>query len=146
MASELQYQTHLVEAANRMGFGFKMSNRFLAGIPDLFLQVTGKPTLVVEIKKWTSLPKLPVTPIESGLTPLQRQTLLDMLKAGTKCGWLAIYREGTTDYLFASPDPKHNPTRAEFHQFAVIRKRGTPWTEVLLPALAPLFVNTSNSY
>ena len=45
MATELSLQRKLIEAAQGFGgYGLKLSNRFVAGVPDLLLHVPGSPT------------------------------------------------------------------------------------------------------
>jgi len=141
MASELQYQTHLVKACKGVGgFAFKLSNRFLGGIPDLFLQMPNFPSLMVEVKLWKTLPKPGSNrPIANGLTALQKQTLMQMHLAGSHCGWLAICQEGTSEYIYTCQDPNHNPTVEEFRAKSVERKRGKSWPVILPQILAPLY-------
>lgn len=48
---ETEWQTELVGTVNEHGgFGRKLSNRFLVGVPDLLLQVSRFPTQITEVK------------------------------------------------------------------------------------------------
>jgi len=79
--TELKYQTELVKDAKALsnGYGWKLSNRFLVGIPDLFLADRGM-YIILETKeeKW---PKTGAT-IKFGVTSIQETTLRRMANAG----------------------------------------------------------------
>jgi len=48
---ELKIQRDIILEVQKLGgFAFKMSNRFLVGVPDLFIKMPGYDTTIVEVK------------------------------------------------------------------------------------------------
>lgn len=83
---ELDFQRHLVKAALAQGgYAFKMSHRFLVGIPDLFVKLPSYPTTLIECKMGTINARREVS---VDLTPKQRKSLRDARKAGQAAGWV----------------------------------------------------------
>ena len=132
MAGELLLQRNLIKATETLGgYGLKLSNRFLIGIPDLLLHVPGYSTSLIECK-FTTIPKLAKTPVKVALTPLQRDTIRQMQKAGMKAGWCLFVadREGPNPnfhYVLASTVLVDSVTQDNLVSDALVRKRGTPW-------------------
>ena len=85
MATELEIQSRLVKAIKDAGgFGYKLNNKFLAGPPDLYLTHKDTGPVFIEVKKNFQGQKNVQT------TPLQRVTMQNMKKAGTRCGVAVI--------------------------------------------------------
>jgi hypothetical protein len=102
--NELGYQKLVIDAVKSDGgFAFKLSNRFLSGIPDLLVQLPGLSTHLWEVK--LSRPNRP-----SQVTPLQRQTLLDYYEAGGKGGVLHFDQRGKECKVQAQWLPNFIPT------------------------------------
>lgn len=84
MLSELQIQAEIVKSCNKIGYGQKMSNKNLAGVPDLFLAINHFGNAFVEIKLLTMNSDLVL------LTKLQSETIKKMQRAGIWAGVAAI--------------------------------------------------------
>lgn len=82
---EIDLQKLICDAVNeRGGFAFKMSHRFLVGVPDLFVQpyFSARP-FFLEVKHRTSWPK---EDFKLDVTKLQDQFLRRAHSAGMDCG------------------------------------------------------------
>lgn len=133
MKHETALQSDLIAAARAEGgYGQKLSNRFVSGIPDLLLQLPGMCTRIVECK-CAVLPVKLTTPIKLELTALQRRTLRDMRAAGAFAGWFLIVttthdRNPPCYWVLTGANPDvETVTRQEIDQFGLIKKRGSPW-------------------
>lgn len=83
--NELGLQRLVLSSVKKKGgFGIKMSNRFLVGIPDLLLQLQGYPTTIWEAKKWRE-PTYGARVIPK-VTPAQWRFLNEFYKHGGICG------------------------------------------------------------
>jgi hypothetical protein len=86
--NELQFQRELIKAAEfNKGFGIKLSNKFLVGVPDLLIQVPGFRTTMIEckIKKFKSKLDLSKS-FRVDLTKIQANTLYSFRKSGGVSG------------------------------------------------------------
>lgn len=100
---ELQAQSLVVKAVNgRGGKAFKMANRFLVGVVDLFVQMPGCPTYVWEVKLNKRSLKTDV-PID--LTAPQEKFLRDVIKAGGKGGVISFVQDGNELWFAAVAAP-----------------------------------------
>ena len=80
---ELDIQRQIVKSCKKQGgYGLKMDNRFVAGIPDLLLSLPICGPALIEIKVKGNYP-----------TPLQKKTLADMREAGIAAGLATIKQE-----------------------------------------------------
>jgi len=103
MVKEVDHQRDIKESAVREGgYSFKMSNRFLIGVPDLYIAVPGFPVVLLEAKRNDDY----ATPgkaahLRDGLTEKQKSTLSKVWAAGGYACWFVIVREGndTLGYL-----------------------------------------------
>lgn len=85
MPKELDLQAKLVKAAKDAGgYGYKQSNKFLAGPPDLYLSHPATGAVFIEVKKNHPGQK------NVGTTPLQRTVMKQMQMAGSKCGVVVV--------------------------------------------------------
>lgn len=85
---EVDLQSDVLHAVRKHGgFGFKLANKFLKGVPDLFIHVD-KTTSIWEVKllKCQGLPFA----VHPPLTPLQFKFLDDYRKAGGVCGVISF--------------------------------------------------------
>lgn len=89
--NELKLQRLVVDAVTQHGgFAFKMSNRFLAGIPDLFVQIPAYPTSIWEVK--ISQPAQTRGYCNMKVTPLQWQALSRHRAAGGLGGVISFLK------------------------------------------------------
>lgn len=91
--NELNFQAKVKLAVKEMGgVCFKMSNRFIAGVPDLLIQLPGYPTSLWEVKyvKWLS--SFDVT---FKATALQKMFLRDFMNAGGLGGIISFIQTKT---------------------------------------------------
>lgn len=86
MPNELYYQTQLINDAKKIpnAFAIKLTNRHLAGVPDLMIKIPNIRVAFAETKvaNWKDGSKK----VKVETTPLQRSTMKKMVKAGFKCG------------------------------------------------------------
>lgn len=88
--NELQFQRHLIKAAIDLGgHAFKMSNRFLVGVQDLFVKLPGQPSALIECKHYHWPVKSTVLKVEA--TPKQLHEIVKTRKAGQSSGICAIF-------------------------------------------------------
>src|SRR5580692_714296 len=89
--NELDAQRLVVQAAKSVGgYGFKLSNKFLIGIPDLLVQLPRQSTGLWEVKI-NDKPRV-VEEVSLKLTPLQDKVLADFSAAGGFCGVISFLR------------------------------------------------------
>lgn len=89
--NELAAQRLVIQAVKSVGgTGWKLSNKFLIGVPDLLLCLPGQAVGIWEVKI-SDRPKT-VDQITLKLTPLQDKTLGDLAKAGGYCGVISFMR------------------------------------------------------
>lgn len=128
MASELIFQRKVIEACRELGGrGIKMSNRFMAGVPDLLLLYEGR-TYLVEVKlvvmpvKQDDLVKISQSP----LTPLQTKFLLEWQEAGACAGLMLCCQTPTEDLVLCTRNIlRHSmPTREQYELCSHRRARG----------------------
>jgi len=100
--SELKYQKQLVDVAkSNGGYGLKMNNRFVGGIPDLLLKVKEWHfTYFIEIKH-EDFKRVPNT-VKLKLTPLQRIEIKKMQDAGMFAGWAVFITQNGKDPIVVS--------------------------------------------
>jgi hypothetical protein len=98
--SELDIQSKLVAACKEAGgYGYKQSNKFLAGVPDLYLSHYSYGPIFVEVKL------LPATSTVVAVTPLQEETMKKMRAAGSKVCILAVREvDGRAYDMFVTGD------------------------------------------
>jgi hypothetical protein len=131
MASELNLQTQIMKDARNQiegTFAMKMANHFLSGVPDIVIKAPGHGVVFVEVKKGT-INKSGEVSINT--TPLQRQTMHNMMAAGLHSEVWVVIEDGQTLMMLrvhpevtrASCDPAMLPRR--------IRGRGWPIEDFL---------------
>lgn len=91
--NELREQKRIIDDIKSQAtraVAYKQSNRFLAGVPDLYVSVPGWPPFMMEIKValWPRRGDL----ISVNLTQIQRTKMIALQNAGTRCGWAVIVR------------------------------------------------------
>lgn len=89
MKPEIDLQHDLINAAMKRpgGFGYKLSNRFTTGVPDLFLAVPPLRPVIVEVKKQEYKPY----EVKIDLSARQQLFLTQLTKAGQPCGVCVIW-------------------------------------------------------
>src|SRR6185312_12383623 len=89
--NELGIQRLLVEACiTQGGFAHKMSNRFLVGVPDLFVKMPDWPTTIVEVKYAPKVRRDGTVALE--LSPHQSRHIARIQLAKGHAGWLVVAR------------------------------------------------------
>lgn len=102
---ELQAQSLVVKAVNeRGGKAFKMSNRFLVGVVDLFVQMQRCPTYVYEVK--LNKTKFNKDAIKVDLTKPQEKFIRGCIEAGGRAGTISFVQDGH-DLWFAALQGAH---------------------------------------
>lgn len=123
--SELVQQKRVIDDFKKAfpnAFAFKMSHRFLSGLPDLLLKAEGHDVLMVEMKV-AKYRKAGYVTIETTL--LQRQTMMAMEKSGLRCEVWVVVTDATGTYMLRCPP---EATRVECTLESLTRKeRGRPW-------------------
>lgn len=77
---ELEFQSILVRAANSCnGYGLKLANRHVSGVPDVIIKLPTQPVVFIECKK-----------ANLGLSQIQRVTIRKMQRAGMFVGWVVL--------------------------------------------------------
>lgn len=95
---ETEYQKVVVDAVRGAhGWGIKMSNRFLVGIPDLLIQMPTYPTTMLEAK-YNAWPLRPDTTIKPGVTALQAKNLKEADRAGMLTGVICFARSQSKNW------------------------------------------------
>lgn len=96
---ELDIQRELIKATIvQGGEAFKMSNRFLVGVPDLFVQLPNHPTALIEVK-YEQRKKMDGI-VHVCLTGPQQNRIRLIQKAGGVAGWVLVVRVGLGRYLW----------------------------------------------
>lgn len=105
--NELDIQGELRKATiTAGGYSFKMSNRFLIGVPDLFVQLPKFPTLILEVKFVAGKDVRADGSIRAEPTLHQARYINDIRKAGGQAGWVVVTWVKVGVYAWrASPDP-----------------------------------------
>lgn len=95
---ETQWQKTITEAVRKLGGGwaYKQSNRFLVGVPDIYVQLPGMRAGIHEVKL-SSKPKRSDTMIRLDVTPAQMRHLRENVKAGGISSVISII-EGPDDW------------------------------------------------
>lgn len=94
--SELALQSLVVDAVRGVdGFGFKLANKFLIGIPDLLLCLPGQAIGLWEVKL-NDRPKKS-NDITLDLSLLQQRTLSNCTDAGGYCGVISFVQSVTRE-------------------------------------------------
>ena len=123
MPTELELQAKLVESIKEIGgFGYKQSNKFLAGPPDLYLShwVTG--AVYIEVKKNYRGDK------KIGTTVLQRNTMDKMQKAGSKVAVaVLIEQDGPPGNWEINISADTQSIRLDDSWEKLEKERGQPW-------------------
>jgi len=86
---EVEYQSLIIKEIRRnRGFAFKCSNRFLIGVPDLFVKLSDTPPAFIEVKvdRWPSRSRI----IRPNVSPAQSQFLRNAATAGVAVGVMSI--------------------------------------------------------
>lgn len=141
MKSEVDHQGDIVKAVKRLGgWGKKLSNRFLIGIPDLGIVIRPYGHFIIEVKM-VEHAATTNRPVNTGLTDLQAINLRDIAASGGNCGVLLICKTATRGnhkvWGYYGPAETYNPK--EFHECAMTKSATNPWDR-LLPILLPQFV------
>ena len=103
MVKEVDHQRDIKDSVIRQGgYSFKMSNRFLIGVPDLYIAMPGFPVVLLEVKRnddYATSGK--AGHLRDDLTEKQKSTLSKVWAAQAYAGWFVIVREGkdTIGYL-----------------------------------------------
>lgn len=141
MKNETAYQAEIVKAVKELGgWGKKLSNRFLIGVPDLVIVLRPFGTMIVEVKKVDHHPSTNRA-VDSGLTPLQESNLREIVQAGGNCGVLLISPGGPRGALkvWGIYGAASTYVPKEFHECAMTKSPTNPWDR-LLPILLSNFV------
>lgn len=97
--NELAAQKLIIDAVRSVGgAGWKLSNRFLVGVPDLLLCLPRQPIGVWEVKI-SDRKKSDMLTLK--ITPLQEKTLNDLHNAGGYCGVISFLRDGSKLFMNA---------------------------------------------
>ena len=137
MTKETIIQRHILDGVETAGgWGKKMSNTYVSGIPDLLIVYNASggvgnvqapnSTYILEVKKLDALPVRDddLVKFAHPLTELQHRCLININRAGGCAGWIAIYTKGMVDYIFLGRDKLDIPTKKEFLTKCLTRKRG----------------------
>ena len=118
---ELDVQRHIAEGCNRFGgYGFKNNNKFLAGIPDLFLSSKKHGPMMIEVKL------LKGTESATGVSPIQVSTMKKLKAAGCATGLLAVRRLDVGRWsIYASRNPEKYFIDNDFQKW--VKERGQSW-------------------
>ena len=128
--NELTFQRELVVATKKEGgHAFKMSHRVLIGVPDLFIQLPGLPTILMECKYChTKMPLMPTSMTPFNLSVPQLTMLNKIRGAGGKCGVCFMAKMSDQSYrVLMVRDPYAPFSLGEFLDKSFVRKHGTPW-------------------
>lgn len=132
---EVDIQAEMVANGKKLPgcWAFKMSNRFLVGVPDLFLQLYGLPTALVEVKY---LPKMPRSEIvQFSLSIHQKRCIAGINRAGGCAGWAGVVRlNNRGEYAIAVGRNVGKPGVGMKHDDPLdnqcmwtYKRRGLPW-------------------
>ena len=138
---EINFQSHLITAAKSAGgYGLKMANAYMAGIPDLMIKLPAYSVTIIECKI------IRVKEIKMGrsyanqITPIQATILGDMEEAGIVVGLVVLIEEKSNfkdkiirvlrNYNIDKIHLGYNPILKEFRQ---------PWPiEKIIQQLQPI--------
>lgn len=132
MPSELYFQKQLINAAVEMdGYGQKLSNRFIVGVPDLLLQVPGWRTTLVEAKQHFFVPNPKIIHID--LTKIQEDRLKRHTRSGGDAGWAMVaHSKDGQKWVMASRNLSILTFDAnEYKANSCHMQRNEPWTKAL---------------
>lgn len=94
---ETDIQAVMVADAKLQGaFAFKMSNRFLIGVPDLFIQFDKLPTAIIEVKYERKMPRSGI--VKCDLTAHQMRHINGINKRGGLSGWACAVKMNTGEF------------------------------------------------
>ena len=133
MKDETAYQRDIIHAVEQLGgWGKKLSNRFLIGIPDLGITLRPFGTTIVEVKKVDHSPTNSRA-AQTGLTELQAINLRDIWKSGGNCGVILISPGGSGGAVktWAYPGPADTYTPREFHECHLLKTAKNPWVNLI---------------
>lgn len=102
--NELHYQNVVRKALSRSGSGgfcMKCSNRFLIGVPDLFVSIPGVGNGFLEVKLTNITPGSKKVTLK--VSPMQAFMLRKIDKAGTTVGVLSFMRRGCDTFILIKP-------------------------------------------
>ena len=126
---ETKFQSLLVKAAiDAGGHAFKMSNRFLVGVPDLFVVLPGQPGCIIECKR-DDWPTLGSTRIRAEATPKQASNIAKLRKAGQIAGLCVMVEMGDGSCLILA-QPGADPIDTTQHDaltHGYSKTRGEKW-------------------
>lgn len=102
---ELHLQSLVIKAVkDHGGVAFKMANRFLIGVPDLFIQLPGCSSTLWEVKLTKT--KFGVrNSVLVNLTKAQENFLRDVIRAGGSGGVMSFIQDRHTLYFSAQSGP-----------------------------------------
>jgi hypothetical protein len=132
MPTELQLQAELVKACKEAGgFGYKQSNKFLAGPPDLYLSHPETGPVFIEVKLNDPSSKV------ANVTPLQTETISRMQAAGSRCAVCVLVPIGSAlggGYdIYMNTDPTKLKIDESWPYFCKLR--GEKWPILTMMAL-----------
>ena len=124
--TELAHQRKIIDDFKKAfpgAYGIKMSNRFLSGVPDLFLKAPGHDAMFVEMKVADYKKKGGF--VNVGTTLLQRETMRSMERAGIRCEVWVVVVDASGTYMLRTPP---EATKVECSLDSLVKKeRGSPW-------------------
>jgi hypothetical protein len=123
--NEVEHQRKVIQdfkAAFPKAYAIKMSNRFLAGIPDLMLKAPGHDILFVEMKV-TDYKKKGFVNVDT--TRIQQETMAKMGMAGIRCEVWVVVTNDDDLYMLRVP-PEATRVECSLVSLAKKEKRG-PW-------------------
>lgn len=146
-ALELPFQSKLIQAVKEEGgWGRKLSNRFIIGMPDLLLKLPCYVSPFLVEVKMVVLPVRLDDQLKVALTALQGQTLLEWRRAGGSGGALICYQEpgrGGGKQILAYRTHETPPTKQEFLNQCMIQPFRKPLAPLMASILAPLLCPSS---
>ena len=98
------------------GFAFKMSNRFLVGVPDLLVKIPQYPTMLIEVKLDKSKVK---DPIDVEVTPTQGGYLRRARAAGMVTGVASFLQRTSRLCLCIVPTLPHFTGDSNHHSIYI---------------------------
>lgn len=112
-------------------WGFKLSNQFLAGKPDLFIAAPGHNPVFLEVK-YEKAPKKARPVSLSDITALQWKNIREARAAGLKAGWAMVLERGNGMRCMAvgygEIDPVYDPADPAGNGTWWLRGRGESWS------------------
>lgn len=113
---ELQIQSLIVKSVKNdwYGYGYKTNNKFVAGVPDLFLATPELGPFFLEVKLLHNF----------SITELQKINIRELRRCGVVAGIVIINGDKGTYDIAAT----HNPDALPVHDMPHFTKnRGEPW-------------------